>query len=43
MSKLTEGRAWRALLAHQVEMQNVQMRDLFAQDPSRFAALFAPF
>ena len=36
MSKLTESSAWRALTAHQAEMQNVQMRDLFADDPARF-------
>ncbi|MEZ4708368.1 MAG: glucose-6-phosphate isomerase [Caldilineaceae bacterium] len=36
MSKLTESSAWRALAAHQAEMQNVQMRDLFADDPARF-------
>ena len=36
MSKLTESSAWRALTAHQDEMQNVQMRDLFADDPARF-------
>ncbi|MEZ4658709.1 MAG: glucose-6-phosphate isomerase [Caldilineaceae bacterium] len=36
MSQLTESSAWRALTAHQAEMQNVQMRDLFADDLTRF-------
>ena len=36
MSKLTESSAWGALTAHQAAMQNVQMRDLFADDPARF-------
>ncbi|MCB0081855.1 MAG: glucose-6-phosphate isomerase, partial [Caldilineaceae bacterium] len=36
MSKLTESSAWGALTAHQAAMQNVQIRDLFADDPARF-------
>jgi glucose-6-phosphate isomerase len=37
MSKLTESKAWKALEAHKEEMAAVHMRDLFAQDASRFA------
>src|SRR5919199_3701913 len=36
MSTLTASAAWQALAAHQREMANVHMRDLFAQDPQRF-------
>src|SRR5919199_3947681 len=36
MSTLTASAAWQALAAHQREMANVHMRDLFAQDPRRF-------
>lgn len=36
MSKLTDLPAWQALLAHQREMAQVHMRDLFARDPQRF-------
>jgi len=37
MSRLTTSPAWLALTAHRQEMTGVQMRDLFAQDPQRFA------
>jgi glucose-6-phosphate isomerase len=37
MSKLTESPAWKALQAHQRELADVQMRDLFAADPERFS------
>ncbi len=36
MSALTESPAWIALQQHYQEMQNVHMRDLFAQNPQRF-------
>jgi glucose-6-phosphate isomerase len=36
MSTLTSSAAWKALEAHQREMANVHMRDLFVQDPQRF-------
>ena len=36
MSQLTTSPAWLALTAHRQEMADVQMRDLFAQDPGRF-------
>ncbi|RME84315.1 MAG: glucose-6-phosphate isomerase [Caldilineae bacterium] len=36
MSRLTESSAWKALEAHQAEMADVHMRDLFAEDPRRF-------
>jgi len=34
-SKLTRSTAWRALQAHQAEIADVRMRDLFAHDPER--------
>src|SRR5512133_42879 len=34
---LTVSPAWQGLRKHRDEMENVQMRDLFAQDPQRFA------
>jgi glucose-6-phosphate isomerase len=37
MSQLTTSPAWLALAAHRQAMAGVQMRDLFAQDPQRFA------
>ena len=37
MSMLTESPAWRALVEHQGQIRDVQLRDLFAQDPGRFA------
>ncbi|MCB0061764.1 MAG: glucose-6-phosphate isomerase [Caldilineaceae bacterium] len=36
MSQLTTSPAWSALRAHRQEMADVQMRELFAQDPQRF-------
>ena len=36
MSRLTESTAWTALEAHYDEMKSKHMRDLFAEDPSRF-------
>ena len=33
MSALTESQAWRALAAHRANMQDVHMRQLFADDP----------
>jgi len=36
---LTQSPAWRALQAHAAEMQNVHLRDLFAADENRFAAM----
>lgn len=37
MSKLTESVAWRTLLTHRDKMKTVHMRQLFADDPTRFA------
>ncbi|MCA9961244.1 MAG: glucose-6-phosphate isomerase [Anaerolineales bacterium] len=37
MSTLTQSLAWQALLAHYEAVQGLHMRDLFAQDPERFA------
>lgn len=36
MSILTESLAWQALIAHQQEMADMHMRDLFADDTQRF-------
>jgi glucose-6-phosphate isomerase len=36
MSKLTQTQSWKALLAHAEDMKKVHMRELFADDPSRF-------
>jgi glucose-6-phosphate isomerase len=36
MSTLTASPAWKALLSHKQSMESVHMRDLFAQDASRF-------
>ena len=36
MSTITQTSAWQALQAHQEQLRNVHMRDLFAQDPNRF-------
>jgi len=36
MSKLTQTESWKALEAHAVDMKKVHMRELFADDPSRF-------
>jgi glucose-6-phosphate isomerase len=43
MSTLTSSAAWKALEAHQQEMANVHMRDLFAQDPQRFSKFSLQF
>jgi len=37
MSQLTDSPAWQALQEHQRELANTHMRDLFAQNPQRFA------
>lgn len=39
----TETTAWKALVAHQKEMKNVQMKDLFEEDPKRFEKMFISF
>ena len=39
MSKLTESKAWQALQRHAEEMADVQLRQLFADDPKRFDKL----
>lgn len=36
MAKLTTHPSWQALCQHQIEMRDVQMRNLFKQDPKRF-------
>jgi glucose-6-phosphate isomerase len=36
MSLLIDSPAWQALIKHQLEIDNVPMRELFAQDPQRF-------
>ena len=36
MSKLTQMASWKALQAHSEEMKKLHMRELFADDPSRF-------
>ncbi len=36
MAKLTTHPSWQALNQHQIEMRNIQMRDLFKQNPKRF-------
>ncbi len=36
MSRLEKTTAWKALVQHQREIANVQMRDLFASNPNRF-------
>lgn len=41
MSWLVETPEWRALVAHQTEMQDVHLRTLFASDPGRFPRLTA--
>ncbi|MGI5865051.1 MAG: glucose-6-phosphate isomerase [Myxococcales bacterium] len=43
MSALTESPAWQALAAHNKAIREVHMRDLFAQDPSRFERLSLRF
>ncbi len=36
MSRLTQEKAWQALLAHRKEMDSVHLRTLFRDDPTRF-------
>ena len=36
MARLEETTAWQALIQHQREVRELQMRDLFARDPQRF-------
>ena len=36
MTNLTQQPAWQALLKHKKETENIQMRDLFAEDKNRF-------
>lgn len=36
MGNPTKLASWKALENHKKEMENVQMRDLFAADPARF-------
>ncbi|MCE7989388.1 MAG: glucose-6-phosphate isomerase [Caldilinea sp. CFX5] len=43
MPRLTTLPAWQALLAHRAAMDQVHMRDLFAQDPQRFARFSRTF
>ena len=43
MSALTTSAAWKALEAHYAVMKDVHMKDLFAQDPHRFAKFSLTF
>ena len=43
MTQLTDSSAWKALELHAQAMKNVHMRDLFADDPDRFAAFSRRF
>ncbi len=43
MSSLTHSPAWKALQAHYQQVKNLQMRDLFAQDPERFKTFSVSF
>ena len=43
MSALTESKPWKALSDHAAKMASVHMRDLFRQDPQRFAKFSASF
>ena len=43
MKSLTQSPAWRALAAHFQEIKDVHMRDLFAQEPQRFAMFSRKF
>ncbi len=43
MSKLTQSSAWQNLEQHRQEMDSVQMRDLFANDPERFKKFSVEF
>jgi glucose-6-phosphate isomerase len=40
---LTDSAAWKALVAHHGAIKSVHMRDMFAQDPGRFAAMNVSF
>ncbi|MGH6884448.1 MAG: glucose-6-phosphate isomerase [Geminicoccales bacterium] len=42
MSELTRSKAWKALAAHRLDMESVQIADLFAADPGRAARLTRP-
>ena len=39
----TKTHAWKALISHQVDMENVQMKDLFEQDSKRFEKMSIQF
>ena len=39
----TETAAWKALIAHQIEMGKVQMKDLFTENPKRFEQMSIQF
>ena len=39
----TKTPAWKALIAHQIDMQKIQMKDLFEQDPKRFEKMSIEF
>lgn len=43
MSGLTQSPAWQALAAHYPQVKNLQMRDLFSQDPQRFKTFSVSF
>ena len=43
MENLTDSLAWQALLKHKKQTENIQMRDLFAQDKTRFESFHLRF
>jgi len=43
MENLTDSPAWQALLKHKKQTENIQMRDLFAQDENRFESFHLRF
>ena len=43
MENLTDSLAWQALLKHKKQTENIQMRDLFAQDKNRFESFHLRF
>ena len=43
MENLTNSSAWQALLKHKKQTENIQMRDLFAQDENRFESFHLRF
>jgi glucose-6-phosphate isomerase len=43
MENLTDLPAWQALLKHKKQIENIQMRDLFAQDNNRFESFHLRF